>query len=196
MSRAGAVVFGLTCATLLFTQGGAGTARAAGIDDVHSRIGFTLKTRWGQVLDGRFPVYRGDVLLLPDGRRRVSLRLAAREVEILGYPGYSRITRGRGFFDAERFPEVGFVSQPYTEQLIRSGGELAGRLRIRDVERREIFTIEPASCERPGLDCDVVATGVVSRSDYGLDRWGFAIGDSIRFSLRIRTQDPASEPPT
>lgn len=196
MSRAGAVAFGLVCAALLFTQAGAGTARAAGIDDVHSRIGFTLKTRWGQVLDGRFPAYRGDVQVLPDGRRRVRLRLAAREVEILGYPGYSRITRGRGFFDAERYPEVGFVSQPYTEKLIRSGGELAGRLRIRDVERREIFTIEPASCKRPGLDCDVVANGVVSRSDYGLDRWGFAIGDSIRFSLRIRTQDPASEPPT
>lgn len=196
MSRAGAVASGLVCAALLFTYGGAGSAHAAAIDDVHSRIGFTLQTRWGQVLDGRFPAYRGDVQVLPDGRRRVSLRLVTREVEILGYPGYSRITRGRGFFDAERYPEVGFVSQPYPVQLTRSGGELAGRLRIRDVERREIFTIEPAGCERPGLDCDVVATGVVSRSDYGLDRWGFAIGDSIRFSLRIRTREPASEPAT
>lgn len=196
MSRAGAAAFNLVFAVALLTQGGAGTAQAAGIDDVQSRIGFTLKTRWGQVLDGRFPAYRGDVQVLPDGRRQVSLRLVAREVEILGFPSYSRITRGRGFFDAERYPEVGFVSQPYTEQLTRSGGELTGRLRIRDVERREIFTIEPASCDRPGLDCDVVATGVVSRSDYGLDRWGLVIGDSIRFSLRIRTHAPASEPAT
>ena len=30
-------------------------AVATEIDPAHSRIGFTLKTRWGQALEGRFP---------------------------------------------------------------------------------------------------------------------------------------------
>ena len=32
------------------------------IDTAQSRIGFTLKTRWGQSLDGRFPQWRGEIV--------------------------------------------------------------------------------------------------------------------------------------
>lgn len=191
MSRSAAAVLGSVCCALLAVQACAAPARAAEIDAAQSRIGFTLKTRWGQVLDGRFPAHRGEVEVLADGRRRVRLTLSAREVEIVGHPNYSRLTRGRGFFEAERFPEVSFISQPYAERLTRDGGELAGNLRIRGVERREAFTIAPSACGRPGLDCDVVVSGNVRRSDYGIDRWSLAVADEVRFSLRIRTRDDA-----
>ena len=46
----------------------------------------------------------------------------------------------------------------------------------------------PARCPRPAHDCDVVASGSVSRSDYGLDRWSFALSDKVRFSLRVRVR--------
>lgn len=183
MSRAAAVVL----AIVLLAQ--PTTTWAAEIDTTCSRIGFSLQARWGQVLDGHFPAYQGEVQTLPDGRRQVRLSLATREVEIVGYPTYSRITRGSGFFDAERYPEISFVSQPYTEQLIRAGGKLAGTLRIRGIERREVFVIEPAACLHPGLECDVVASGDIRRSDYDMNRWSFAIADRIRFSLRIRTRE-------
>jgi polyisoprenoid-binding protein YceI len=166
-------------------------ARALEIDTGHSRIGFTLKTRWGQVLDGRFPVYRGEVETLADGRRRVRLVLSTRAVEIVDHPGYTRISRGSGFFDAERFPEARFVSQPYAEQLTRNGGVLVGTLTICGVSRQETFHIEPSACARPGLDCDVVTSGNVLRSDYGMGRWGLALADEVRFTLRIRTRQAA-----
>lgn len=169
-------------------------ARALEIDTVHSRIGFKLKTRWGQALEGRFPVYRGEVETLADGRHRVRLVLSTRAVEIVGRPGYTRLTRGSGFFDAERFPEVAFVSLPYAGQLTRDGGRMVGMLTIRDVARQETFRIEPSACARPGLDCDVVASGDVLRSDYGLDRWGIALADEVRFSLRIRTRERGAAP--
>jgi polyisoprenoid-binding protein YceI len=164
--------------------------RAAGIDASASRIGFALKTRWGQGLEGRFPVFRGEVEALPGQRHRVRLLLSAREVEIVDHPAYTKHTRGRGFFDAERFPEVAFISQPYPSTLLQSGGALAGILSIRGVSRSETFQIEPASCGRPGLDCDIVAQGDVRRSDYGMGRWGLALADEVRFSLRIRTRAP------
>lgn len=164
-------------------------AVAAEIDPQLSRIGFSFKTRWGQVLRGRFPKYEGRVESLDDGRERVHLRLDARAIEIVGYPSYTSITRGDGFFEADRFPEIEFVSEPYAERLTVDGGKLAGMLRIRDVRRREIFEVEPAECARPGLDCDVVTSGTVRRREYGVDRWLFAVSDVVRFQLRLRVRE-------
>lgn len=171
------------------------SARAAGtpgeIDPQFTRIGFTLKTRWGQALEGRFPRYEGRIETLADGRHRVRLRMSTREVEIVGHPNYTGFTRGEGFFEAERFPAVEFVSEPYALSLIERGGPLAGQLTIRNVSRRETFVVEPAACPRPALDCDVVAGGAVRRSDYGVDRWIFAVSDIVRFTLRLRMREAA-----
>ena len=164
-------------------------ASAAVVDDQRTRIGFTLKTRWGQTLQGRFPRYQGEIAALPDSRHQVRLRLSTRDVEIVGNNNYTRLTRGRGFFDAERYPLMEFVSDPYPVELVRDGGALTGMLTLRGVQRRETFTIARSACARPGLDCDVVATGSVSRGNYGVDRWAFALSDRVRFSLQLRTRE-------
>ena len=91
----------------------ASLACATELDPVASQIGFTLRTRWGQSLQGRFPDARGEVAELADGRHQVRLQLSTRSVEILGHPSYTRLTRGDGFFDAERYPQVDFVSEAY-----------------------------------------------------------------------------------
>ncbi len=161
---------------------------AAEIDPTHTRIGFTLKTRWGQVLNGRFPSYGGRIDTLGDGRHRVRLRMSTREVEIVGYPSYTGMTRGEGFFEADRFPDVEFVSDPYASALIADGGKLTGELTIRDVRRRETFVILKSECARPAYDCDVLASGSVRRSDYGVDRWILAVSDHVRFVLRLRVR--------
>ena len=166
-------------------------AEAADIDPAPTRIGFTLKTRWGQVLQGRFPRYGGRIETLEDGRHRVRLRFSAREVEIVGHPNYTEMTRGRGFFEADRFPDVEFVSDPYDSALIADGGELTGELTIRDVKRRETFVILKSKCARPAYDCDVLASGSVRRTDYGVDRWILAVSDRVRFVLRLRVREGA-----
>jgi polyisoprenoid-binding protein YceI len=187
-SRSGLVCAPILCA-LLAAVLPAHAADAAEIDPRETRIGFTLKTRWGQVLQGRFPRYSGRIETLDDGRRRVRLSLSARDVEIVGHPNYTGMTRGRGFFEADRFPEVVFVSDPYPPALVEQGGKLGGELTIRDVSRRETFAVEAADCARPGYDCDVSANGSVRRGDYGVDRWIFAVSDHVRFSLRLRVRE-------
>lgn len=162
---------------------------AAEFDPAYTRIEFTLKTRWGQTLQGRFPRYEGRIETLGDGRFRTRLRLDARAVEIVNHPKFTGFTRGEGFFDAARFSHVEFVSDAYDDELLRKGGDLGGELRIRDVRRRETFRIEPTECERPALDCDVAAAGSVRRSDYGVDRWLFAASDWVRFKLRLRRRE-------
>lgn len=179
----------LLALALLATTPAALGVRAGEVDPAYTEFGFTLKTRWGQVLRGRFPEFRGAIEPLADGRRRTRVALLTRTVEIVGHPSYTGFTRGEGFFDARRHPEVTFVSEPYDDTLVREGGKLVGRLRIRGIEREESFVLAPTRCDRPALDCDVVATGVVRRSDYGLDKWSFAVSDQVRFTLRLRVKE-------
>jgi polyisoprenoid-binding protein YceI len=122
----------------------AGTALAEEIDSAASRVGFSLSTRWGQSLQGRFPTPRGWVDDLGQQRHRVRLVLSARDVEIVGHPGYTRYTRGRGFFDAERWPQVEFLSDAYGPDLLRTGGPLGGVLRMHGVHHRQVFQVLPA----------------------------------------------------
>ena len=68
--------------------------------------------------------------------------------------------------------------------VVRDGGKLAGELTIRQ-DRREVFTLEPAACERPGIDCDVLATGVVYRGD-SMDRC--RASDRVRLTLSLRSR--------
>ncbi|MDB6163415.1 MAG: hypothetical protein JWL98_847 [Xanthomonadaceae bacterium] len=165
-------------------------ASAADVDPVASRIGFALKTRWGQSLLGTFPDPRGEVIELPDGRHQVHLQLATGSVEIVGHPAYTRFTRGSGFFDAADFPRIDFRSDVYDPALLRHGGALTGVLTIRNVHHREVFTISPATCSAPARDCDVVASGTIRRGDYGMGTWNVALSDQVRFTLRVRVRRP------
>lgn len=168
-------------------------AVAAEIDTEHTRIGFTLKTRWGQSLRGQFPRYRGELERLDDGRLRARVTMSAREVEIVGHPSYTEMTRGKGFFEAERYPEVEFVSDPFPPRLLIEGGKLGGHLTLRGIRRHETFNIAEAECARPARDCDAVATGTVRRSGYGVDRWVLAVSDYVRFVLRLRVREDAAD---
>jgi polyisoprenoid-binding protein YceI len=183
-----AVLAWLLTSALAATTATVAAAPSRSIDPSVSQIGFTLTTRWGQTLQGRFPHYQGEVADTGDGRRQVRLRLSTREVEIVGHSTYTRLTRGGGFFDAEHYPQVEFVSDAYPPALLHSGGSLTGILSIRGVRRHEVFVVSPATCAQPARDCDVVATGTIDRSDYGMGRWDFALSSEVRFNLRVRVR--------
>ena len=166
-------------------------AIATGFDPDHTRFGFELRTRWGQRVAGTFPRYDGELVELPDGRQQVRIRLATAAVEVGGSPRYTDLARGARFFDAQHHPLVEFVSDPHPPALARTGGPLRGQLTMRGVSRTETFMLEPSDCARPGRDCDAVASGSVDRGDYALDDWRFVLGDTVRFQLRVRLQQPA-----
>ena len=168
-------------------------ACAQDFDHARSHIGFQLQTRWGQRLEGVFPDFDGDVEALPDGRHRVRMNLRAASVEILGHPSYTNFSRGENFFDAARYPQIRFVSDPYPVELLRLGGDLRGVLEMRGVRRRAAFTVEPppAGCARPAYDCDLEVAGSVRRGDFGIDAWQIAVRDRVRFLLRVRLEAAA-----
>ncbi|HEU4812874.1 MAG TPA: YceI family protein [Xanthomonadaceae bacterium] len=163
-------------------------------DTTHSRVGFRLHTRWGQHLRGEFPAYEGEVRVYPDGRRDVRMRLDSTRMHIVGHGRYSRWAKGPDFFDVADFPVIRFVSETYDATLLREGGALHGTLTMRDISRPVRFILEPATCEQPGIACDVVASGEVDRTDFGMDDWQVAVGDTVRFELRVRTAEAAVTP--
>ena len=168
-------------------------ASADSFDPSRSRFGFEMRTRWGYMLEGVFPRYEGEVKTLPDGRHQVHLRMFTQHVEIVGHPRYTEWTRSSKFFDAQRYPVVVFTSKPYDQDLLRSGGPLAGDLSIRGITRPRTLDVAPSTCERPAIDCDVVASGAVRRSDYDMDDWQMALSDRVVFVLRARLK-PAAAP--
>jgi polyisoprenoid-binding protein YceI len=174
------------CGLLLLCLWPAFAATAETFDPAASRFGFELRTRWGMKLEGVFPRYEGEVRHLADGRHQVVLRMFTQSVEIIDHPRYTEWTRSAKFFEAERYPVVAFVSRPYDPEMLRQGGALAGELSIRGITRPKTLTVAPSTCARPALDCDVVATGAVRRSDYDMDDWMMAISDRVVFVLRAR----------
>lgn len=161
-------------------------AGAQAVDPARSHAEFDLRTRWGRLIEGEFPRPSGVVETLPDGRQRVRLRLATAGIVVDRSERYTRMARGPDMFDADRHPWVEFVSEPFDPALARTGGPLDGELRMHGVSRRERFELAPSACSRPGLDCPVLAQGRVSRDDYALDGWQWALADRVRFRLHVR----------
>lgn len=159
------------------------------IDTAHSRIGFEVRTRFGQRLEGDFPVYDGLVETLPDGRHLVRLRISTAAAQIPDKPRYTAWMRGENFFDTVRYPWMEFVSDPYTPGDLSEGGALSGRLTLRGTTRSESLALAPSTCARPGLDCAVAVSGDIDRSRYGMDEWQFAVGDRVRLRMQVRLRD-------
>ncbi|MFC0676462.1 YceI family protein [Lysobacter korlensis] len=174
------------CAVLLGLGLLAGDALAAQADPVETAVSFQLRTRWGQRVAGTFPEREATVERLADGRHRVHVVLATGSVEILASPRYTQLARGPRFFDAERHPQITFVSTAFAPELLERGGPLGGTLTLHGVSREETFQVEPSACARPGHDCDVIAHGTVQRDDYGLDGLQMMLGNRVHFTLRVR----------
>lgn len=159
-----------------------------GFDPEHTRFSFELRTRWGQRISGEFPRYDGEVTTLADGRHQVRIRLATASVVVGESERYARMARGERFFNAPVYPFIEFLSEPHAADLVRTGGALRGRLTLHGVSRMETFILAPATCAKPGEDCDAIAHGSVSRDDYDLDGWQLALGDRVRFTMQVRLQ--------
>lgn len=156
------------------------------LDPARSQFGFEIRTRFGQRISGVFPHFEGDVLVLPDGRHQVRLRMFADQVEIPGKPRYTAWMRGEDFFDVARYPVVQFDSLPYSPAVAEQGGDIIGNLTLRGVTHLETLRVQPQECARPGYDCDVISRGTVLRGRYGMDSWQVALGDRVTFLLRAR----------
>ena len=62
--------------------------RVLRLDTQRSQIGFEVRTRFGQRIEGLFPHFEGRIEVLSDGRHQVHLKMFTRSVEIPGKARY------------------------------------------------------------------------------------------------------------
>lgn len=177
----GLCLAGLACASAM-----AATPRE-NFDPEASQASFEVNLRMAGTVLGRFHGLEGE--LQPSGERwRVRVRLDARELDLDGPAWMVRATRSDKFLDVDRHPDIHFESEPFSRDLLRRGGELAGQLRLRGRLRPVSFRIDPAACPQPGHRCDIRVSGQVSRRAFGMNSQRVWVRDEVGFDFRVRLQ--------
>lgn len=156
------------------------------IDPEVTTAAFSVRVAWVRRIEGRFGRIEGAVERAPDRPGlAIDVRIAADAVD-MNNPEHADWARSAEFFDAKRHPWITFHAERVPEQLLLDGGELRGELRLRGVRRPQSLWLEPATCDRPGLDCALHARAELRRSEFGITARRLAISDRVRLRLQIR----------
>lgn len=184
--RGGAPIWLVVAVLLLAAPGVPVSAAVHAIDSRYSEAEFSLRVAWVRRLTGVFTRIEGEVALDPDADRfSVDVRISAREVE-MGSRSHADWARSEEFFDAERYPWIQFTAADIPLHVLHEGGRLHGELMLRGERRTQRLEVEPAECDNPGLDCPVVATADIRRSDFGMTSRRVVVSDRVRLQLTIQ----------
>jgi len=164
------------------------------IDPSHAAITFTVTHVGFSETLFQFRDFDADILFDPDdlgaASNRVDLVIDAASLDS-NWPRRDDHVRGDDFLDVESFPEIRFTStgvEPTGEsELGQAQGVLFGDLTIRDVTLPQQFQV---TMNRKGemRGTEVVgftATGVIDRTDYGIEFGAPAIGAELQVWISL-----------
>jgi polyisoprenoid-binding protein YceI len=156
------------------------------IDPYLSQATFKVNLRVPIPAEGRFQSVNGEVRQLPDFRQSVHVILDARELNMSGPPWVQRVTQSTQFLNSAKFPIIDFQSNPFSSQLLLSGGEIKGMLSIRGLAKEVVFTINPSLCRQPGVTCPIVANGRLNRHDFEMSAYRWGLHDEVQFAFQLK----------
>ena len=135
-----------------------------GLDPIHSSIGFAVKHSGVMTFRGTFAELDAKLV---DGRLAGTAKVASVVVDDPNLAGHLQTP---DFFDAERYPELRFVSQTVEREgdRVSIAGDLTLRGVTQPVEIAGTFTgpiTDGYGNERIGLDLETT----INRRDYGID---------------------------
>ncbi|WP_227396425.1 YceI family protein [Jeotgalibacillus aurantiacus] len=168
------------------------------VDAAHSSIDFSVKHMMISKVKGSFHDFSADVTADPTDLTGADIRFSI-DVNSIDTRNQDRDNhlRSADFFEVEQFPNITFVST----DVKKTGDdeyELTGDVTIKDVTRKETFTVEyegagkdPWGNEKVGFS----ATGKLNRKEYGLtwnqalETGGVLVGEDIKINLQIQAQE-------
>lgn len=177
---------GVAIGMLLAATGSGVTA----VDAAASNFEFSAPRKMGSPIRGVFGRADGRLQARADGQRKVKLVLNADSIKVSGNPWYSKVARGPLMFNAKEFPTVEFNSDWHSPAILRSGGNVTGTVTLLGVTRRETFAVMPSKCERPGVDCPIIASGRISRERYGMRGLSAVLRGDVELSMSVRFDAP------
>lgn len=156
------------------------------IDPEHSQAGFEVKVLWLVGLHGHFGAIHGSVSVDRfRGTATVDARINANDLHMRS-KNYAQWARSSEFFDAQHYPQIRFVSEPFPLIRMQHGGNVEGTLSIRGITRHVRFTLQPTVCAQPlHAGCAVHAQGHIRRSDFGMHSRRGTLADKVGLQLAI-----------
>ena len=143
------------------------------IDKAHSSIGFRVRHLGISFVNGVFTDYDATLQFDPDDLSTLKATLTLRVASInTGVERRDNHLRSPDFFDAERYPEIRFVSKE-VRNIQGNKFQLVGDLTIKEVTKEVVLDVEFLGTA-PGMQGELraafTARGTIDRFDYGL-RW-------------------------
>lgn len=177
--------------------------RTYSIDKTHSEVSFQVRHLVTKVR-GRFTDYDAEIRAVPANPAESSVTFTIQAASVdTDLPDRDQHLRSADFFDAEKHPEIIFVSSRI-RQIGEDRYDVTGHLTLRGVTREMTlpvtflgFVVDPWGNEKAGFETEVV----LNRKDFGmvwnaaLDNGGVVLGDKVTVSIAleaIRTRDIAA----
>jgi polyisoprenoid-binding protein YceI len=161
------------------------------IDTDRSSAEFVVRMRLRLRAQGRIDAISGE--LRGDARQgwRVSVDADGRGLKVAGPRWMERSTRSDEFLAVDSHPDIRFLSEAFSDRVLREGGRVRGELTLRGLTRTVSLRLLPSACARPGRDCDLRVNGIISRNAFGMTAHSFSVKDDVELRLRVRLLDPA-----
>ncbi|TFE02464.1 YceI family protein [Jeotgalibacillus sp. R-1-5s-1] len=168
------------------------------VDAAHSSIDFSVKHMMISKVKGSFHDFSADVTADPADLTGADIRfsITVNSIDTRNQDRDNHL-RSADFFEVEQFPNITFVSTD-VKKIGDDEYELTGDVTIKDVTRKETFTVEyegagkdPWGNEKVGFS----ATGKLNRKEYGLtwnqalETGGVLVGEDIKINLQIQAQE-------
>jgi polyisoprenoid-binding protein YceI len=164
-------------------------AQALELDAARSHAAFEVKVLYLIGLHGEFGAVHG-MLKVDDtqGLATVEATINTNAVR-MRTRRYENWVKSNEFFDAQHFPQISFVSKPFPVAQLESGGTLSGTLTIRGLNKPADFSIAAPACTTAlAGTCEIVASGTIRRSEFGMRSRRGALADKVDLSLSIVVQ--------
>lgn len=155
------------------------------LDPTRSSVHFQIPLLLLGQVRGQFTEVSGELLRVDEGWRVCAdvavgsalMRRAKDRQELLG----------PSFFDAQRHPQLRFVSDVLPRDLPIEGTTLQGRLSVRGYTRTARFVVHEVQCpELSGsAGCRFSLHGAIRRSDFGMRARPAVLGNTVTLELRI-----------
>lgn len=158
-------------------------------DPQASQAEFQVRLRLPIRSYGRFGRVEGELRPAPEQRLTVDVRLPARELTMGGPPWVQSVTHSAQFLDSARYPDITFRSQPFSPQVLVSGGDIRGQLSIRDIHHEVVFRVQPSTCRQPGVTCPILADGTLDRHDFDMHAYRWSLRDEVGFRFQLKFAD-------
>ena len=193
LPRRASVLTGLLCAMLLFASLARGAdatpapqVEVRPLDAARSSAEFEVKVLWLIGVHGHFGKVEGTVRI----DRGAGTAVADANIDVeritMRTKSYEDWAKSDEFFDARSFPLIHFASEAFALDLLRSGGEIAGTLRVRGIDRRVRLAVLPSDCpDAIASACPVRASGSIRRSDFAMKARRGTVSDQVTLGFSI-----------